>query len=65
MNASRVVGSAIAHVLLVLHVWLVRSKCSRCSTSKVSTRMEKEASHAGLLGLRVRRGESVGGAAAA
>jgi hypothetical protein len=57
-------GSAVAHVLLDLHVWLVRSKCSRCSTSKVSTRTEKEASHAGLLDPRVRRGESVDGGAA-
>jgi hypothetical protein len=24
MNASRVAGSAVAHVLLVLHVWLVQ-----------------------------------------
>jgi hypothetical protein len=39
-------------------------KCSRCSTSKVSTRTEEEATHTGLLGPRVRRGESVGGAAA-
>jgi hypothetical protein len=38
---------------------------SRCSTSKVSTRTEKEVSCAGLLGPRVRWGESVGGAAAA
>jgi hypothetical protein len=44
-----VAGSAVAHVLLDLHVWLVRSKCSRCSTSKVFTRTEKEATHAGLL----------------
>jgi hypothetical protein len=52
MNASRVAGSAVAHVLLDLHVRLVRSKCSICSTSKVSTRTEKEATHAGLLGPR-------------
>jgi hypothetical protein len=63
-NASRVAGSAVAHVLLDLHVRIVRSKCSRCSTSKVSTRTEKEATHAGLLSPRVRRGESVGSAAA-
>jgi hypothetical protein len=60
-----VAGSAVAHVLLDLHVWLVRSKFSRCSTSKVSTRTKKEASHTGLLGPRVRRGESVGGTVAA
>jgi hypothetical protein len=62
-NASRVAGSAVAHVLLDLHAWLVWSKCSRCNTSKVSTRTEKEASHTILLGPQVWRGESVGGAA--